>query len=332
MKNWFGIFNFLGLGMLMLMIIIYFNQIEIIQTEYDTSRLNMAIDYAGEAAFMESLHAGNIGLTYQSIDYAVLNPTYCLDVFESLICLNYGMIDSIENKQYVESCIPSAILACNDGYYITLLSEVDTAIDQVSGGEYGFKWSFKLPYTVVNEDKTKTISVNLSTEDWIMASAAGSTLSVHYGTSYADSQVQGILSRKVVQRAINTTLTDALARNLDYVGNLRGGVDYNIYLPASMTSSGINDISSPSLIILLQGADFSGQAEVSEAVISGLRTERKIRVIGFVDTDGIRRYCYEGQYPGGIGSSAIQFYDSTEDAARAGYLPSYQYLSAKIVR
>jgi hypothetical protein len=328
-KNWFGIFNFLGLGMLMIMIIIYFKQMEIIQTEYDTSRLNMAIDYAGEAAFMESLHAGNIGLTYQSIDYAVLNPAYCLDVFESLICINYGMIDSLENRQYVESCIPSAILACNDGYYITLLSEVDTAIDQVTGGEYGFRWSFKLPYTVVRDDKT--ISVNLSTEDWIMASAAGAVLSVRYGTSYADANVQGILSRKIVQRAINTTLTDALARNLDYVGRLRGGVDYNIYLPASMTSSGINDISSPSLIILLQGADFSGQAEVSEAVISGLRTERKIRVIGFVE-DGIKRYCYEGQYPGELSASAVEFYDSTEDAARAGYLPSYQYLSAKIVR
>jgi hypothetical protein len=330
-KTWFGIFNFLGLGMIMIMIIIYFKQIETIQTEYDTSRLNKAIDYAGEAAFMESLHAGNIGLSYQSMEYAVLNPAYCLDVFESLICINYGMIDSLENKQYVESCIPSAILACNDGYYLTLLSEVDTAIDNVSGGEYGFKWSFKLPYTVVSASGDKTISVTLGTEDWIMVSAASGVLSIKNGTSYSDAGVQGILSRKIVQRAINTTLTDALARNLDHVGDMRGGVDYDIYLPASTTSSGINNISSPSLIILLQGADFSGQAEVSEAVIAGLKTERKVRVIGFVE-NGIRRYCYEGQLPTGVSDSAEHFYDSLEEAAKAGYLPSYSYLSRKIAR
>lgn len=328
MKNWFGIFNYLGLGMLMIMIIIYFNQIEILQVEYDTNRLNLAIDYAGEAAFIEALHSGNIGLDYQDMENPVLNPAHCLDVFESLICLNYGMAVSTENKQYVESCIPSAILVCNDGYYLTLLSEVDTAIDGISGGEFGFKWSFKLPYTVVQGDKV--ISVCLGTEDWIMVSETGGNLNIRYGDSFADSDVQGVLSRKVVQRAINTTLTNALARNLDYVGRLRGGVDYNIYLPASMTSSGINDISRPSLIILLQGTDFSGQAEVSEAVISGLKTKRKVRVIGFLDIDGVRRYCYEGQLPTEMSSRIEIFFESMEDAAWGGYLPSYQYLGKKI--
>lgn len=340
LKTWYGIFNCIALGMLLIMISIFYVQMNTMQTEYDTNRLNQVISYAGEAAFMETLNVGDINLNYTDMSNVVLNPTYCLDVFEEMVCLNYGMATSLENKQYIEECIPSALLAANDGYYITLLSEVDTSVDEVIGEEYGFKWSVKLPYTVThtttnpatNVMTNDAISVRLNSEKWIKASKAtpGSTLSLTYGDSYSDESVKGILTRKIVQRNINSTLTNALARNIDLVSSIRGDVNYNIYLPASQTSSGINDITGPSLIILLQGADFSAQAKVEEAVISGLRAVRKVHVVGFTDIDGKKRYCYEGQLPEELRGTIESFFNSVEEAARCGYLPSYTYITNKI--
>lgn len=301
---------------------------ETMQIEYDTSRLNQAISYAGEAAFMDTIKAGNLEIEYTDMQNVVLNPANCLDVFEEMICLNYGMSTSLENKQYVENCIPSALLACNDGYYITLLSEVDTSADSVIGQEYGFKWSPKLPYTIKHDDSE--ISVSLSSENWIKATNQGDTLRLEYGYDYSDAEVRGIVTRSIVQRIVNTTLTNALARNIDLVSRLRGDANYEIYLPASKTHSGINDISNPSLIILMQGADFSGHAKVEEAVISGLKTTRKVYVIGFVDTDGMRRYCYEGQLPELLKDNAERFFINVEEAARSGYSPSYEYITNKI--
>jgi hypothetical protein len=314
--------------MLLIMIAIFYIQMDTMQTEYDTNRLNQVISYAGEAAFMETLNVGDLNLQYRDMSDIVLNPTYCLDVFEEMICLNYGMATSLENKQYIEDCIPTALLAGNDGYYITLLSEVDTNVDSVIGEEYGFKWSVKLPYTVANHNSA--ISVNLNSEEWIKASNVGDTLQLKYGDSFADAEVSGILSRKTVQRSINSTLSDALARNIDQVSQLRGDVNYDIYLPASKTSSGINDITNPSLIILLQGADFSGQAVVEEAVISGIKAIKRVHVIGFRDSDGKKRYCYESQLPKELTGNVEIFFNTVEEAAKKGYIPSYTYITKKI--
>lgn len=328
MKTWYGIFNIVALGLIMIMMSIFYTQTDTMKKEYDTHRLNIAITYSAEAAFMETLNVGDVNLSYTNMSDVILNPTYCLEIFESMMCLNYGMSDNEENRLYIESCIPTALLACNDGYYITLLSDVST-YDESTQKEIGFKWSMKLPYTV--ECPNGEIAVSLNSQKWIKATKNNDgTLSLLYGNNYADSAVSGLLTRDLVKRSINTTLTNAIARNIDLVSTLRGDSNYNIYLPAKQTSSGINGIISPSLLILVQGADFSGEAKVEEAVIAGLKTIKKVRIIGFIDYDGNQRYCYEGQLPKNLQDNVENFYNSTEEAALAGYVPSYKYLQTKI--
>lgn len=329
LRTWFGIFNIIALGLLSLMMGIFYTQTETMKKEYDTHRLNYALTYSAEAAFMETLNVGDVNLSYTNMSDVELDPTYCLDIFEAMMCLNYGMSDNEENRLYIESCIPTAVLACNDGYYITLLTDVNQ-YDEGTQKEEGFKWSPKLPYTV--ECPNGEISVRLNSQQWIkVTSNSNDTLSLLYGNSYADDAVSGLLSKEIVSRSINSTLTNAIARNIDYVGSLRGGVNYSIYLPARQTQGGINEIMGPSLLILLQGADFSGEARVEEAIIAGLKTIKKVRTIGFVDYDGLKRYCYETQLPDDLLNSAVSFFNSTEEAAKAGYAPSYQYLQKKIV-
>lgn len=328
LKSWYGIFNIVALGLLVFMMSIFFTQTDTMKKEYDTHRLNIAITYAAEAAFMETLNVGDVNLSYTNMSDVILDPTYCLEIFESMMCLNYGMNDNEENRLYVESCIPTAVLACNDGYYITLLSDVST-YDETTQKEIGFKWSTKLPYTI--ECPNGEIAVSLNSQKWIKASKnRDGTLSLLYGNNYADTAVSGLLSGELVRRSINATLTNAIARNIDLVSSLRGDINYNIYLPAKQTAGGINGIISPSLLILIQGADFSGEAKVEEAVFAGLKTIKKIRTIGFIDYDGNKRYCYESQLPKNLLGNVESFFNSTEEAARDGYLPAYLYLQMKI--
>lgn len=312
----------------MVMMSIFYIQTDTMIKEYDTHRLNIAINYSAEAAFMETLNVGDVNLSYTNMSDVVLDPTYCLEIFESMMCLNYGMSDSPENRFYIETCIPTAVLACNDGYYITILSDVSTS-EGIDGQEVGFKWSVKLPYTV--ECPNGEIAVNLTSEEWVKATqGADGTLSLLNGDSYADDAVSGLLSKSLVKRSINSILTNAIARNIDLVSKIRGDVSYDIYLPSTQTAAGLNDVSSPSLLILIQGADFSGQAKVDEAVIAGLKTVKKVSLIGFKDYDGKLRYCYESQLPTNLLGNVITFFNNTEEAALAGYIPSYQYMQKKI--
>lgn len=311
----------------MVMMSIFYIQTGTMIKEYDTHRLNIAINYSAEAAFMETLSVGDVDVSYMNMSDVVLDPTYCLEIFESMMCLNYGMSDSPENRFYIENCIPTAVLACNDGYYITILSDINDGID---GQEIGFKWSVKLPYTI--EFPNGEIAVNLNSEEWVKATQeANGSLTLLNGNSYADNAVSGLLSKSVVKRSINSTLTNAIARNIDLVSKIRGDVSYDIYLPATQTAAGLNDISSPSLLILIQGADFSGQAKVDEAVIAGLKTVKKVSLIGFTDSDGKKRYCYESQLPSNLLGNVITFFNTTEEAAVAGYIPSYEYMQKRIV-
>lgn len=312
----------------MVMMSIFYIQTDTMIKEYDTHRLNIAINYSAEAAFMETLGVGDVNLSYTNMSDVILDPTYCLEIFESMMCLNYGMSDSPENRFYIENCIPTAVLACNDGYYITILSDVSSN-DAIDGQEVGFKWSVKLPYTI--ECPNGEIAVNLNSEDWVKATQeANGSLTLLYGNSYADNAVSGLLSKSAVKRSINSTLTNAIARNIDLVSKIRGDVSYDIYLPATQTAAGLNDVSSPSLLILIQGADFSGQAKVDEAVIAGLKTVKEVSLIGFTDHDGKKRYCYESQLPSNLLGNVITFFNTTEEAAVAGYVPSYEYMQKKI--
>ncbi len=322
MKTWLSIFNLMGVGALLIIISTFYIQLDTGEKEYDTYRLNQAIEYAGEMAFCDTLSYGSNNITYLTMEHISLNPEKCLTTFEDMIALNYGMSPGKETREYIESCIPSALLAGYDGYYITLLSGNDL-------WESFFHWSPKLPYVVDNG--VSCISVCLGSENWIKVKAENGAIRITRGKSFADMEVSGILSKKVVKRAINTTLTDALSRNIDYVSKNRGIADYNIYLPAAQTGNGLNDIQSPSLIILLQNADFSGQAQVTQAVISGMKAVRKIRIVGYLDETGQKKYCYESQIPGvDMTEIAVEYFNSTEKAATAGYQPDYRYLFQKI--
>ena len=299
------VFNFLALGCLIVMLTTFYIQLETCTTDYDTDKLSKAIEYSGEMAFSYSLSSVNSDLTYEDMNQTTLSPNMCLSAFEEMMCLNYDMSIYDDNLKYIEDSIATALLATNDGYYITLMSEVNET-GQEHSNTFEFNWSPKLPYTIStyddNDNLASEIAVYLGSEKWIKVNI--NTLGITTGTSYADigsiktsPNENGVISlsmplnSETVSRAINTRITNAITHNIDVIGDLRSDKDYSLYIPSEQTASGLNKISSQSLILVMKDVDFSGQAKVRNAQISGLKVIKKVRVIGYVDENNEKKYC-----------------------------------------
>lgn len=340
------IFNFIGLCCLLIMLTTFYIQLETSITEYDTDRLSKAIEYSGEMAFHYSLASVNNELSYQDMNQTTLSPNLCLPAFEEMMCLNYDISIYDENLKYVEDSIATALLATNDGYYITLMSEVNET-GEAHSNTYEFNWSPKLPYTIKtydnNDNVSSEIAVRLGSEKWIRVDA--NTLDITSGTSYADigniktsPNEEGIVQKNIslnsetVARAISTRITNAITQNIDSIGSLRSDKDYTLYIPSEQTSSGLNKIDSPSLILIMKDVDYSGQAKVRNAQISGLKVIKKVRIIGYMDDANQKKYCYESQIVDNflVKLKAIAYFDSVEEAALAGFSPDYRYIFNKI--
>lgn len=333
MKRWFGVLNIIVTVYLMFFIVMFVRLQKNVTTDYDTERLNMSMESAAEAAFIVATASGDLGIDYTDLTSLTLSPAYCLDIFEELICLNYDMSICPENLAYVESCIPAAVLACNDGFYITEPRSKGADDDALAAtGEIGLGWSIKRPYLVEYDSagSLTSFAVEINTEKWSKAQFAGGSFDITYGTLYSEAGAQGYLTKDLVTRRINSVITDAFASAVRQTAELRGSKPYNIYIPPVTTSHGINNVAGPSFLIVMQDADFTGDAKVEEAVLSGLRTAKKTYIIGFMDDDGVKRYCYEGQLPDSMMERADAFFYSLEDAAKAGYRPAYEYLSRKV--
>lgn len=335
MKVWSAIFNFIAVWVIVIMLGVFYNHIDVIQTDYDTAVLRQVIEYAGEAAFNTAVvQNGDIDMDYTKLGNVSLNPSESLKVFEDIVCLSYGMSISDENRAHIESYIPSAIMCAYDGYYITQLMDDNIA---------ELQWSVKIPYTmqaskiVGGLKRDYTVALRIDSEGIIVIdNNTPNGLVERYkeyglgieGAGFANS----VLNKDIVRAKINTTITDALSYSIAKVSEYRGGKNYRVYLPADTTFSGINTINGPSLIILLNGGDFAGKAKVSEAAISGFKVIARNWVVGFTDHTGKKWYCYESQLTEGlVNSGGIVVNDkpfsTVGEAAEKGYYPHYEYIS-----
>ncbi|BCJ93096.1 hypothetical protein acsn021_06650 [Anaerocolumna cellulosilytica] len=303
----------------------YYIQMDSVQKEYDTARLNQCLKYSTEAAFLSVFSRDNLSIKYQEMNDLKLEPGSSLDTFKDMICLNYGMAVNEENREYIENCISVAMLASSDGYYVTELTEINST-NGLNGDVYGLVWSSKLPYTL--DIEIGIVGLNLVNEKWSKVTKSGSSIVVKEGDRYTDLEVSAYINHNIKKRRINSLLTDALTFQVNAASELRGEVDYNFYLPPVQTFSGINDISNTSLIILLGNADFSGRAVSNNVTIAGLSAIRKIRVICY-EEDGRKYYCYETQIPQDSFGLIKMYYDTAMEAAKAGYAPDYRYIFNK---
>lgn len=366
MKYFTAVFNMVAVGILLIMFSIFDNHIQIAKRDFDSARLQTAIDNAGRAAFDASLRNGNIGGTWEDLDQIALDPTNTLDAFAGVMCASYNMAVTEANKAIVIDSIDTAVLCNNDGYYITVPSKVknpNTDNNRLLGSiDFELKWSMKLPYTYQIPGTKEFVGFNLQNSNLRIYNADGGRVGFtkgvvesttvdnittdkfgvvhHYSTTEKEGTYWKLdgsnysksdLNDAIKLRAINNRVADAMNYSIAQAAKMRAkGLDFNVYIPpASVTDSGINSIKGTSFLVVLSGAEYAGKANLKDATMNGMRAVSKAYIIGFRDIDGEKRYCYEGQLPPAIRDDADSVLDkfiNVREAARAGYKPAYDYL------
>ncbi len=343
--KWFGpILNTITFVILSYTLLITYNRTDLINKAFDTKRLDTALDYCTEAAFLEAVDTGTLENDYSNLYNITLNPENSLDIFERMMCINYNMSTSEANMKAVEDNIVAALMACNDGYYI---SDFESIQDESKNTIHPLMWSLKRPYTLTVYNNSKALteaeqkasgikgvySVHLADRQGILLKNNGTPV---YFTDYTKaedaSKLTGYkINDTLVRGAISKSITDNLRDAIEKKYQMQGGVTYNFYIPMKDTESGINSINYPSLLFIFNGGDFTGKVTRRQVSLGGFKVARRVEVIGYVrKINGVDRklYCYESQIPSTVISTldVREKFATIEDAAQSGYTPDYTYI------
>lgn len=348
MKVWSAIFNMFAVIIIAFLLILFYRTEEVNSRQFEELRLRYAMDYATEAGFRVTIGVDDISMDYVDMDNVQINPSLALETFKAVICLSYDMSISDENMMHIENSIPTGLLFTRDGYYILDLAEIDTTPksvaqggDGVHGGEYALKWSVKYPYKIYKESMGKkywyaTTLNPLADESWTRVEVG--TGLIADGKSFNDpiNGITGITAKEVRTNISNLVMSDIeyVIDNRNYQNTINDKMG-KFYLPTSSgTKTTINNVRRPTLMMFMQGVDFTGAKRVDASSVGGVMTTRKKLVVAFIDMGtGSKYYCYEKQltelqkkFPDKT-YKAINFFEKMEDAALEGYEPHVLALS-----
>lgn len=211
--------------------------------------------------------------------------------------------------------------------------EIDSKISSLAPNEraemfdYELTFGLKKPYSVpliYGNDSDRivgAVSINLVNENYTMVGSYNDGKSLFTDRGIRNTELTSSLASfstmlggksvlplySVVNSGnrygiINSILTANLIYQVEESSKIHQSTEYRVYLPGTQTMSGINAIDTPSLLIIMQGADFAGEARIDDAITEGLKIIRKIRVITYeylhpdaYHETGKRYYCYETQ-------------------------------------
>lgn len=331
MRTWFSIANMLAVVCLAILTVVICKNIDIYEEQFNESRLIAATEYAAEAAFINSVAISENLTTYDSVGVNLLTKN-TLQTFDDMMAISFNMARGESSEVAIEDSISTMCLIGNEGYYITDMTETDL-------NKLRLVWSPKLPYstelTRTNGTTKDTLGVTLADEKWYLVTGYGHTLTSGY--KYDDILRKNIswintgdpegetiaLTREFADSIVSSELTNAIVYRLsnNRFAKRPDNSEYSLYIPAINTYTGINRINSPTLLVIINNAKYSGYKGYC-STMQGFKVTWKPKVIGFTTDSGERKYCYEGQaayVKNGITNTAL--YTSIEAAARAGYRP-----------
>lgn len=338
MKIWSALFNMIAVILILFLSIAYFNTTRVLERDFDQARLNLAVEFATRAMFEKTLEIEDLGMDYTELGNVQINSSDALDIFTSLMCINYDMSTSEENKRHIENSIASAVLASSDGFYITQLVKDDTIKgDGLVGDSRVLRWSPKIPYYVHVNNKTYAINFVEQTYASVNPHKNGAS---NDSTSIMIPTTPGYplsITDRIALQSVNNQIVDTILNEMKISNDNRKSVDYKFYLPVETTAKGVNPIDGPSVLVLMQGVDFASSQRLNALSVSGYKVVKKINVLGIREkATGRRYYCYETQIPfDKIDDYEVEDYFSTiRDASldARGFTPHYEFLERKVTK
>lgn len=323
MKSWFAIVDFIGLFVLMIITATIYNRMDIYEQEYNAQRLSKATEYSTEAAFSETLAQNTADTDYSDLLSVRIDTNKTLGTFDDMMCFNYGLTRTDRSRSAIEDSIRTGVLAAKDGFYVLTLGD---------DGENGKKlmWTPKLPYSRERSGTDQTISYDLYGEEYREAiyNKSDGSISCKYGLDGpSDLRMDKAVFSKEQRIAVSSSITDAVTWSVDHNDMIRGEAEFGSYIPSKQTTGGINAITAPTLMFILQGGGYTGEVAHENVALTGFRAIHKVRTIGYIK-NGKKMYCWEWQSPDNI--NILEYFNSPEEAASHGYVPDYDNIFRKI--
>ena len=338
MKMWGAIINILSILIIVLLIQSYYNVSITLERDFDQARLDQAVEYSTKAMFQKTLEIEDLDMDYTEMGAVQINSSDALDTFSNLMCFNYELATSDENKRHIENSIASAVLAGSDGFYVTRRTEIDKKLrDGIQGGEWELRWSPKIPYFIrqtgkvyaVNFVERRYAAINeFNTGD----SNRPQSITVPMTPGYP----LGINDRLAIQ-SVNNQIVEAMEGEIERNRSNKSLHEYKFYLPSETTVKGVNPIDGPSVLVLLNGVDYASTQQMNAMAVAGFKVVEKINVLGIQEkSTGLYYYCFETQIPLNRldDFEILDYFGSVRDAAidPRQFSPHYEFIGNKISR
>lgn len=291
--------------------------------EIEQLKLSRAVNYCSDGAADAMLDTDDLGTDYKDLGGVKVNPQIALTTFTDLFMLNYGMSVNEENRQYVMmNFMPTFCVAGYDGYYI---ARHNKSYSDANGSSYDLAFEPKLPYTY---------KPNAASTDYYALNMGGINCTRVQGNTMTNLTVRppGLTSKEDVIGQINSTLTSAIGYAIqEEQKEANDEWSNNFFLPSNLTTyTGVQPVSGPSVMALLQNVDLTTGKKVSAFSIAGSRINIERMVAGYLrdagDSVNRKYYTYVDKLPPGITKdNATDMFTNILDAAKAGYRCDMQY-------
>ena len=309
MKRFFWVLLWIPVTMYALFLVAYTMFLNNMAESADDMYLNLLANYCSDAATVELLDTADIGTDYTS-EGIVVDPELAVDEYGTMLALAQGYQPTQEVIDTVLRDNVKVLYVCAyDGYYVY-------QNELVGDGEYALIGTFKLPYTY-EDDNGNLYALTLGgNKCWKFTSdGTGTTLLREQSSGLSPDLANSVINKRISDD-MNKRITDIYVQD----GN---GWSNRVYIPASLSNfTSVNPVTSPTVLAFVDGIS-NGTA----FGIGGTKLTEARKVAGY-ELEGIKYYCYVDLLPAGIreGNVIEAMFDSTDDAARAGYHCDVRYM------
>lgn len=316
MAKHFGIINMISLIFFAALLVAYLHYVDKERNEIEQLKLSYSIDLAADAAVDTMLHhTGRLDMDYTRPGSITVDPEMALETFLEVFCFNYNLHPTESNKALVKNFITVAAVAAFDGYYIASERRVRNGAGDfpeyaAGDGDWELAFSMKMPYAY--EHGGVLYALNMGMRDTIALST--SELYRIDGLPPTDT---GTLTHEEARSLINDTISNHMAYVINELNENNPNWRHNFYIPSQLTTfTGVNPITGPSFIVLVQNVNLSTARPISGFSVSGSSIS-EVRWIAGYERGGTKYYAYADQLSESITIENI--YRSMEEAAKAGY-------------
>jgi hypothetical protein len=281
-----------------------------------------AVENSSYAAAQAMLKSPDLSMDYTNPNYEKVDPDTALDTFLTLMCFNYDLNPTDENKHLIsENYVPMVAVAGVDGYYIASQRLIKNSVDYpesgVNDGDWDLEFGMKMPYSYAYGGNDYDLNMTMNN----ILEMSGSSL---IKTNQLPPTSSGIMSQSDVWRVINSELSTDMADTLDQANATDPGWKNTFYIPEQVTTfSGVEPINGPTFIALVQNVKLNSPVPVSSFSVSGVRMQNVRTIVGY-ERNGIKYYSYADLAPAGV--TVEQTFTTKRDAALAGYYYDTKYM------